>query len=61
MTACKYGYKIAVRVLLEAKGDPNITDEVKLHYIVIVYTITQCIMLQKGIAYGVELKVWLHF
>ena len=32
MAACRRSYKHAVRVLLDAKADPNITDEVKLHY-----------------------------
>ena len=32
MTASGRGYVDTVRVLLEAKADPNITDEVKLHY-----------------------------
>ena len=32
MEASKDGYIDTVRVLLEAKADPNITDEVKLHY-----------------------------
>ena len=32
MEASLRGYTDTVRVLLEAKADPNITDEVKLHY-----------------------------
>ena len=32
MTASGRGYVDAVRVLLEAKADPNITDKVKFHY-----------------------------
>ena len=32
MRASDEGYTETVRVLLEAKADPNITDEVKLHY-----------------------------
>ena len=32
MAASVGGYTETVRVLLEAKADPNITDEVKLHY-----------------------------
>ena len=32
MAASEGGYTETVRVLLEAKADPNITDEVKLHY-----------------------------
>ena len=33
MEASERGHVDTVRVLLEAKADPNITDEVKLHYI----------------------------
>ena len=32
MLASACGYTEIVSVLLEAKADPNITDEVKLHY-----------------------------
>ena len=32
MWASRGGYTETVSVLLEAKADPNITDEVKLHY-----------------------------
>ena len=32
MWASGDGYTETVRVLLEAKADPNITNEVKLHY-----------------------------
>ena len=32
MWASMNGHTGTVRVLLEAKADPNITDEVKLHY-----------------------------
>ena len=32
MEASWSGYTETVSVLLEAKADPNITDEVKLHY-----------------------------
>ena len=32
MLASVGGYTETVSVLLEAKADPNITDEVKLHY-----------------------------
>ena len=32
MWAIEGGYTETVSVLLEAKADPNITDEVKLHY-----------------------------
>ena len=32
MLASDRGYTDTVRVLLEAKADPNITNEVKLHY-----------------------------
>ena len=32
MWASSKGYTATVSVLLEAKADPNITDEVKLHY-----------------------------
>ena len=32
MRASGRGYVDIVRVLLEAKADPNITDEVKLYY-----------------------------
>ena len=32
MSASWNGHVDTVRVLLEAKADPNITDEVKLHY-----------------------------
>ena len=32
MRASEYGHTSTVRILLEAKADPNITDEVKLHY-----------------------------
>ena len=32
MVATRGGYTDTVRVFLEAKADPNITDEVKLHY-----------------------------
>ena len=32
MEACDFGYVDTVKVLLEAKADPNITNEVKLHY-----------------------------
>ena len=32
MKASKRGYAETVRVLLEAKADPNITNQVKLHY-----------------------------
>ena len=32
MEASRYGYTETVSVLLAAKADPNITDEVKLHY-----------------------------
>ena len=32
MWASYHGYTATVSVLLEAKADPNITNEVKLHY-----------------------------
>ena len=32
MLASDEGYTETVRVLLEAKANPNVTDEVKLHY-----------------------------
>ena len=32
MEACEGGYTDTVKALLEAKADPNITKEVKLHY-----------------------------
>ena len=32
MEASRYNYTDTVKVLLEAKADPNITNEVKLHY-----------------------------
>ena len=32
MRASRFGYTKIVCILLEAKADPNITDEVNLHY-----------------------------
>ena len=32
MAASQFGYVDAVRVLLEAKADPNLTDDVRFHY-----------------------------
>ena len=46
MRASAGGYTETVSVLLEAKADPNITDEVKLHYSHCL--IIWCIMLQYG-------------
>ena len=51
MLASSNGYKEIVRVLAEAKADPNITNKVKLHYIhyCIVQTRSRsCISLQDG-------------
>ena len=49
MVASRDGYVDTVRVLLEAKADPNITDDVRLHYTATVCVIvTWCIMLQDG-------------
>ena len=53
MLASSNGYKEIVKVLAEAKADPNITDKVKLHYThyynIIVQTRSRwCVLLQDG-------------
>ena len=45
MRASERGHTGTVRILLEAKADPNITDEVKLHYSHCLYNST---LAQKG-------------
>ena len=45
MRASNGGYIETMSVLLAAKADPNITDEVKLHYNHALF-VTWCIMLQ---------------
>ena len=39
MVASCGGFVDTMRVLLEAKADPNITNDVRLHYTATVYTI----------------------
>ena len=48
MVASEYGHTGTIQILLEAKADPNITDEVKLHYSHCLYNRT---MAQKGYAH----------
>ena len=62
MTASFGGYIDTVRVLLEAKADPNITNEVKLHYTVATVwaIVTWCIMLQDGVTALHRAAVWGH-
>ena len=48
MFASQEDFTETVRVLLEAKADPNITDEVKLHYSRCLYNSNLMHMLQDG-------------
>ena len=50
MSASSRGHTAIVKVLAEAKADPNITDKVKLHYnhYCIVYELIKTISLQNG-------------